>query len=231
MKADEKHYIVSGEVVWDGITQPEEGASGKLKHTVKIAIHPSSPEVAELQAAAQDELNAGEFKGALPNGGQMPVNFATEQEYLGQLTGYAIVNFGTYNGAPQVYDQNGRRLDAMQLGAAIYPGAKIKVLCHTYTYNNKSKGVAFGLDGIRIDVPNAPRKSYGTGGIDAGKFFGAASSAPAPQAAPAPAPAPAAAPPPPPHNPLPKTYTVNGASYTREQLLGYGWTAEQIDAL
>jgi hypothetical protein len=50
-------------------------------------------------------------------------------------------------------------------------------------------------------------------------------------ASPPPPPPAAAAPPPPPHNPLPKTYTVQGVAYTAEQLKGFGWTDEQIATL
>lgn len=61
-------------------------------------------------------------------------------------------------------------------------------------------------------------------GPSASEVFGT----PATAAAPSPTPATAPPPPPPPHNPLPKRYVVNGTEYTEEQLLGFGWTPEQI---
>lgn len=233
---DERHAIIEGTIVWDGITRPEmDTPNGKPKHSVKIVIAPNSPDVAIIEAMAQKELREGEFKGVLPNGGQMPLGTAGASEFNGLFPGYRVLSVGTYNGAPQVFDINGQEVPSMMFSSQIYNGALIRVLCHAYTYNNKSRGVALGLDGIQIVDATRPKLSIG-GGIDAGKAFGAPSVAPAATApAPVPVPTPAApardfltpaAPPPPPA--AEPSYDVNGTVYTHSQLLGFGWTEAQI---
>ena len=232
---DEKHVMVEGIIVWDGVTQPEtDTLVGKPKHSIKLVIQPGSPDIAELQQIADNELRAGDFKGVLPNGGKMPLGTATAAEFSGLFPGYTVINAGTYNGAPQVFDLNGQQLQAMQYGPQLYPGARVKLLVHAYTYNNKSKGVALGLDGLQIVDATLPRLQIG-GGIDAAKAFGGGGAAPTPAPTPAPAPAPAAAPAaaPTPNtgflNPEPR-YEVGGQVYTKAQLLASGWNEEQIAA-
>ncbi len=75
-----------------------------------------------------------------------------------------------------------------------------------------------------------------SGGPDASAVFaglpGGAGAAPAPVPQAAPTPAPSAPPPPPAHDlvqpPAPEKYLVQGNEYTKEQLIGFGWTEAQI---
>jgi hypothetical protein len=242
---DEKHAIVQGVIVWDGITRPEtDTPNGKPKHSVKIVIAPNHPDVALLEAMAQKELREGEFKGNLPNGGQMPIGTASPSEFNGLFPGYRVISVGTYNGQPQVFDMNGAPVNSMALSSQVYNGAVINVLCHAYTYNNKSRGIAFGLDGIQIVDATRPKLSIG-GGIDAAKAFGKGGPTPQQydtyaQTAGAPVPAPAApvptpaAPahdflnPVPPPAPTEPSYNVGGTVYTHSQLLGFGRNEAQI---
>lgn len=231
---DDRHAIVQGVIVWDGITRPEtDTPNGRPKHSVKLVIAPNSPDVAVVEAMAQKELREGEFKGNLPNGGQMPVGTAGAGEFNGLFPGYRVISVGTYNGVPQVFDMNGQELPSMAFAANIYNGAVVNVLCHAYTYNNKSRGVALGLDGIQIVDNTRPKLALG-GGIDASKAFGKGGPSPAPAPAPAAPVAPPPAPAAPAHDfltpapPAEPAYDINGTRYTHSQLLGFGWTEAQI---
>ena len=94
--------------------------------------------------------------------------------------------------------------------------------------------------GIEIVLSSGPSAVDAFGGaapvLPAGALVDKAVAAPAPVPVPAPlAPAhdflngPGVAPPPPPA--APKVYTVQGQQYTAAQLLGFGWSQAQIDAL
>ena len=246
---DNDHVRIDGAfVVWDGITRPEAKDDGGFRWNVKIVAPPNHPDVALLQQVADAELLAGDFRGTLPNGGMMPVGIAGPTEFNGLYPGWSVVNCSTYR-APQVFDEAGAPLDAMQYGALMYGGQKVNVLVHCKTYNNVSKGVAARLDGFAI-VASAQAVRHEFGGVDARAAFGgpapaapAAGPAAAPAAAPAmpaqatdfmpPAPPGAAAPPPPapPAPAAPATYLVNGQQFTAEQLINSGWTPEQVAAL
>ena len=248
---DDKHVITcDGIILWDGITTPDQNDDGSQAHSLKIAIPAQSAERQELEQLAQETLQASDFKGVLPPGGNWPIqdvnlaNFAAEHQPL--LQGRVAINAKTRLGVPPIYDANGQELAAMQYGRMIYSGAVVRLMVHCYSFNNKSKGVAFGLDGIQIiDGTNAPRIG-GTGGVSSaqvGAAFGAAPAAGAPAAgAPAPAPvqpheqfvsgaagaAPAPAAPAP--QPAAKVMTAkaNGTSY--EAFIQAGWTDAQLIA-
>lgn len=127
---------------------------------------------------------------------------------------------GKFDPMQQIQDKN-------EIKCGDYCRVYIEIAPNNKTGYKKTNGLY--LNPKMLSVTRAGQVIVTESGPSAADVFGGGS-APAPQAAP-PAPAPAAAPPPPPHNPLPKTYTVNGVAYTREQLIGYGWTAAQIDAL
>jgi hypothetical protein len=237
-------HVVTGRciIVWDGITQPEKNDSGQLVHSLKLACLPTAPEVAELQQIATTALqNDAKFRGTMPNGGCWPINNCDPNKIEGKLAGHVEFNAKTYRGAPQVFDANGKPLDAMVYGPMLYPGAIVKAVIHAYSFDNKSKGVAFGLDGIQIIDAKAPRLPVG-GGIDASAVFGgtAAGAPVAPVAPPVyqPAPAPVAAsvqphpgfltpPPPAPVAPVHQmTAAANGVTY--EAYIAAGWTEQQL---
>lgn len=189
--------------------------------------------LAEAQAAwPKGEYNAPDFAwkvidgdSTVPMRGGKPAP-ATREGFPGNwvlrlTTGIPVRCYhnGKYNPMEQIQDKN-----------AIKCGDYGRVFV-TIKANNSAQSPGLYVNPTLFSLDRAGELIVTEGGPSAADVFGGGS-APAPQATPpAPAPAPAAAPPPPPHNPLPKTYTVNGASYTREQLLGFGWTAEQIDAL
>lgn len=176
-----------GIVLWDGVTQPETKDTGAIVHSLKIAIVEGSPEKGELEQLANNALAADSvFKGQLPPGGEWPLR-AIDVSKLGDsaplMAGRVAINANTRLGAPLVYDANGQQLQAMQYGQMLYPGAIVKLLVHAYTFNNKSKGVAFGLDGIQIINATTPKLDVG-GGMSASQVsaaFGGAGAAPSQQ--------------------------------------------------
>ena len=186
-------YVRTGnaELVCDGITRPETNDSNKLVHSLKVAMAPGSPEIPELEQLANMSLTASKFNGVLPPGANWPTKVIGIGEIDPAVQGYTSFSAKTYNGAPQVFDANGQLLSPMQYGAMLYPGAIVQVLIHAYDYDNKQKGVGFGIDGIMIVDATAPRLNVA--GVDAAGAFGSAAAAP-PVAAAAP-PVAAAAPP------------------------------------
>ena len=194
---DEKHVITGdGIIMWDGITKPEVKEGGAVVHSLKIALVNNDPTISELNQIATKCLQDSKFKGQLPPGGIWPFQQVDATKFDGMLPAHTSLNAKTYRGAPQVYDANGRELNPMEYASLLYPGAIVQALVHTYSYDDKSKGVAFGLDGIRIIRTDAPKLPVG--GIDASTAFGTPGAAPAaytPPAAPGMAPPPAGMPP------------------------------------
>jgi hypothetical protein len=225
-------YVRTGNclILWDGITRPETNEVG-LVHSMKVACLATAPEIAELDALANKALVESEFKGVLPPGGNWPLLDCDPAKCEGKLVGHKEFNAKTYRGAPDVFDANRTKLDPMQYASMLYPGCVVQLLVHGYSFNNKSKGIAFGLDGIMIIDATAPRLPI-DGGIDAGSVFGGA--APATPAPGMPAPAPGQVPPPhpgiltpPPAAPVHQMTPAAGA-LTYEQYIAAGWTHEQL---
>ena len=172
----EVHVITgAGPIVWNGITQPETKNDPKtggstVIHSLKIALLPGSPEFAELQALAEKELREGMWKGKFPSNGLWPLNNVDAGEIDPALVGRVCVNAKTTSGVPQVFDANGLALDALAYGPMFYAGAIVKIMLHAFSYDNKNKGVAFGLDGVQIIDATVPRLAV-SGGIDATGAF------------------------------------------------------------
>lgn len=156
----------SGIVLWDGITTPDNNDDGSISHNLKIAIPENAAEKAELEQLATTTLNNSEFKGVLPVNGNWPLT-AIDVSKLGEsaplMAGRVAIAGKTRRGVPQVFDANGQELNAMQFGQMIYPGAIVELLVHAYAYNNKQKGIGFGLDGIMIVDATAPKLDVGAG--------------------------------------------------------------------
>jgi hypothetical protein len=252
---DEKNVVTcDGIILWDGITNPEKKEDGSgVKHSLKIAIPANALEKTELEQIANATLAESEFKGVMPANGNWPIqqiDMTKFTEDAARLTGRVAISANTYLGAPDVFDANGQKMEPMQYGQMLYPGAVVKMLVHCYAFNNKAKGLAFGLDGVQIVDATAPKLSVGAGmstSQKAAAFGGTVASAPttgapavpnpAPAATPGVAPAPdflsnaAGAPTPPPAPPAEEKYLYNGALYTKAALLQAGWQEAQILAL
>ncbi|MNZ24092.1 hypothetical protein D3C78_412280 [compost metagenome] len=198
---DDKHVITCDAVViWDGLTKPDpiESEPGKFSFNLRVAVLPGQPEIAELEKLVQQALaEHKDFKGVMPHGGNHPISPVDPAKFP-ELPGHLAFSASTRLGAPPVFNMQGAQLEPMQYGPMIYNGTVVRLLVHAYGYNNKQKGVNFGLDGVQIVNANAPRLSIGAAGLSqsqvASAFGGSAAPAMAPAAAPAAAPAVAAAP-------------------------------------
>jgi hypothetical protein len=229
-------------ILWDGITRPETDTyDGVPSYNIKVALPQNAAEVTELEALCNATLQHSEFKGVMPQGGNWPIvnldltKFAADAQ---RLTGMVAVNAKSKY-VPQVYDANGQVLQPMQYGQMLYPGAVVRVLVGCYAFNNKSKGLAFSLDGIMIvDAVNAPKLSVGGGMTEGEKrnaFFGAGAPGTAPSAAPTAAPGVQPAhdiltpPPSVPATPAVVMRTASdGKQYSEDTMRGWGWSEEQI---
>jgi hypothetical protein len=237
------NYVRTGRavVLWDGVTSPEKKEDGSVVHSLKVAIAPGSAELQELEQIAQKSLKESKrFNGQLPAGGGWPTSVATPDP---TLPNHTVFSAKTYNGAPDVYNAEGQRLDPMQYNAMIYAGAIVEVLVHAFDYDSKgNKGISFGLDGLMIVDATTPRLSIA--GVDTSGAFGAphpsgqGSTAAPPVAAPPASTPPPAASPPPPVEPAPDfvqgppspqiTALAVQKGYTYEALKAAGWNDDQM---
>jgi hypothetical protein len=188
-------------ILWDGITRPETKTDGKVQYSLKVAMPNNALEVGEVNAIATKALQGGQFKGTMPNGGSWPILNVGPTDFEGKLPAHVAINAKSFR-CPQVFDANNQELPPTAYGQMLYPGAIVQVLVHAFDFNNVSKGIALGLDGVRIIDATAARLPVG--GVDASAAFGAM-----PAAAPPPAAAPGGYQPPPagqPYAPAPGAY-------------------------
>ena len=168
--------VISGlaVILWDGIIQPEQKTDAKgayTQYSLKVAVPNTAPELAELKWIADNALKADStFKGQLPPGGNWPLVPVDPTAFESRLPAHMAFNCKSRR-LPQVFDANGQELNPMVYGPQLYPGAVVQVLVNAYTFNNVSKGVTFGLAGIKIIDATAARLPVG--GVDASEVFGA----------------------------------------------------------
>lgn len=180
MQLDDKHVLVEGAtIVWDAITRPEQRDDGSKSHKLKVVIPAGNPAIAEIEQMAQQCLAESKWRGNLPNGANWAISPVQPGEYNNQFAGGYVINPSS-NRVPDIYDEAGQMLaDPMQYGQLIYQGQMVSVIVHSWCYDNKSKGIATGLDGVRIHTSaNAPRQQFGGSGFNAGSVFGAGGGAP-----------------------------------------------------
>jgi len=200
---------MNGTIVWEAVTKPDvNDKDGSLTWNLRIAVNPNAPEIAELNALVQKTLRESTKPGvSLQFPGNNPISPIDLQKFP-ELPGTVCFSAGTRAGQPPVYDINGALLNPMAFSPMLYNGAVVQLLVHAYAYDNKQKGVNFGLDGVRIIDASAPRLSIGAAGmavdkvtaIMAGAMGGAVQQQQAPVTHQAPPPVNSQpAPPPPPH--------------------------------
>lgn len=237
---DEKHVLTCDVIVlWDGITRPNTEGD-KPSYNLKCAIPANAAETAELEQLAQDALNDSEFKGVLPPGANPAMMDVDATKFGPIVVNHKQFSASTTIGCPKVFDVNGNELAAMQYNTMLYPGTKVKLLLHAYTYNNKQRGVKFGLDGVQIVDAHAPKLDVASGlsGAQVAAAFGASPAPQTPPPAQVPAPQAQAATPPPPAPPAAPaedfaagkvmTPAANGIAYN--DYIAQGWTDEQLIA-
>lgn len=237
---DEKTVKVEKVVLtWDGLTNPEKNDDGSVAHNIGFAIADTAPEKAELDQLVQKALDESTFKGTLPPGANPAMKPADVAKFGALLTGHHTANASTQRGLPPCFDEQGKQITVDQLRGLLYPGVHVSILVHAYAYNNKQRGVKFGIDGVQIVNRAAPKLDVAAGlsADQVGKAFGAAPAAttPPPAATTPPPAAGAATPPPPPAPPANDLASgkimlpaANGVSY--DEYIKAGWTDEQLVA-
>lgn len=167
------HVLCVATVLWDGITKPEPDPTGAMVHSLRVALPPGSPEIAELKRLATTKLNESDYKGQLPQGGRWPFKLLAAGDIDPSVEGYTAVNPKTRLGVPTVCDINGLPLSPTVFNSMLYPGAKVRVLINAYVYTKAGGGVGFNLGGIQIVDATVPKLNI-AGGIDATKAFASA---------------------------------------------------------
>jgi len=182
---DDNHVkLEGGVVVWDGVTQPEtvqQGANaGKPKWTLKVVFPPHCPDLALFDQLAARKLQESKFRGQLPQGGRMPIGDVQPGEFNDMFPGWKVISFKTTLRAPDVFNEGGQQLDAMQYGPLVYAGQHVNVLAHCYDYDAAgNKGISAGIDGFQIiESAQAQRLSIG-GGVNTASAFGGGGQQPA----------------------------------------------------
>ena len=170
---DDNHVLVNDAIiVWDGMTSPDQGENGKVMRNLKVVVPAHSPDVPLINALAEKGLRESKWRGTLPHGGNMPVSPVAPNQYNGVFPNH--IQFSAKTGyIPDVWDEYGNQLEAMQYGPMIYQGQRVNILISAYEYDNKQKGIGFGLDAFAILASlQAPRQHFGGQGIDSSKVFG-----------------------------------------------------------
>lgn len=182
---DEKHVKINGGyIVWDGVTQPEvvqQGAkAGSNKWTLKVVFEPHNQDLALFNDLANRALMESKWRGQLPAGGRMPIGQVQPGEFGDLFPGWCVISFKTTLKAPDVYDENGKQLDPMQLGHVVYTGQKVDVLAHCYEYDAAgNKGISAGLDAFAVILSAQARRLQLGGGINTASAFGGGGGQPA----------------------------------------------------
>lgn len=233
-----------GLITWNGLVPPDKNdKTGEPVWNIGFAFTPGTVEHGEMDTIGKAALEKGKIALKLVDDDYMPFLECDVAKFGPLVQGMKRISAKTYNGMPRVIDKDGADIPMQALGQMLYPGCKVKLMVHAYPFNNKSKGVNFGLDGVQIIDATAPKLDIGSGvpPAEVGNAFaqaaGGAASAPAQQAA-APAtamPKPPIKPnadfikPPPPRGPV---LTAEGvaAGGTYDAFIAAGWTDEDLKA-
>ena len=239
----QENKVITGVVVlaWDGLRNPEQRPSGSTDYNVSVIMPNTASEIAELTELATKCLNESEFNGVMPAGGNWPLGKVVDAGKFGPTyNAHTSIKAGTPRGIPTIVDTSGNVLDAMTFGPMLYPGCLMQLIVHAFAYNNVQKGVAFGLDAIKIVDATAPALPVASGMSpgDVVGAFGNVTPSLAAGAIPTPTMAPTVTPPgqgpgaPGPGAPLvPPTsgpMMTPAAEYSYEQYISAGWTDETL---
>jgi hypothetical protein len=174
-KVDENNVMIEGAiVVWEGIKNPSRKDDGTASYELGIVVPPTSPDKILLEQLAGQELQRSQWRGVMPSLGNWPMKVVEASDLDGQFTGWIKMSVKTKH-TPQCYSETGGLLqEPMVWGPTLFTGQKVDVLVNAYEYNNKQKGIAFGLQGFcPIVSAGASPISIGGGGANAAAAFGA----------------------------------------------------------
>lgn len=240
MRYGESQVVTAvGILTWNGLVPPDKNdKTGEPVWTIGFAFQPGTAEHGEMDIIGKAALEKGKIALKLVDADYQPFLDCDVAKFGPIVNGMKRISAKTYNGMPRVIDKDGADIPMQALGQLLYPGCKIKLMVHAYPFNNKSKGVNFGLDGVQIIDATAPKLDVGAGvpPAEVGNAFAQAAGGGA-SAAPADAPtmpkppikpnAAFIAPPPPKKGP---TLTAEGvaAGGDYDAFIQAGWTHEDL---
>lgn len=194
---DNDHVLTcEGIIIWEALVKPDIKEHSQAQNwNVRIACDPAAPEVQELRQLRDKALRESKIPTVNPQTpGNDPISDIDRAKFPEIPPHYVCFTAGTIQGCPEIWYQGKKLESSMQYAPMLYNGCKVRLLVHAYPYDKKQKGINFGLDGVEILDPKAPRLSIGAVGLSQAAIAAVFGGSPAP-AAPAPAPAPQAAPP------------------------------------
>jgi hypothetical protein len=174
-KVDENNVMIEGAiVVWEGIKNPKANNEGVVSYELGIVIPPTSPDRILLESLAAQELQRSKWAGVMPNGGNWPLKVLGASDLDGLFTGWIKMSVKTQH-SPQCYSETGDLIQGpMVWGPTLFSGQKVDVLVNSFPYENKQKGIGFGLQGFcPLVSAGASPISIGGGGANAAAAFGA----------------------------------------------------------
>jgi hypothetical protein len=174
-KVDENNVMIEGAiVVWEGIKNPKANNEGVVSYELGIVIPPTSPDKILLESLAAQELQRSKWAGVMPNGGNWPLKVLEACDVDGLFTGWIKLSVKTQH-SPQCYSETGDLIQSpMVWGPTLFSGQKVDVLVNSFPYENKQKGIGFGLQGFcPLVSAGASPISIGGGGANAAAAFGA----------------------------------------------------------
>ena len=212
--------VITGDVIltWDGFSKPEKRDDGSLSYSLRALIHPQAPEFLELQQLAEAVNNN---RKNLPQGEWQqnwvwPLGTHADVTKFGpEYQGWMVIG-GSTKTLPTVVDGNGQLMDQMHYMQMLYPGCVVRFILNAFDYNNKNKGISFGLEGVMIVDPNATRLPIASGMSQ--QQVAAAFGGQAPLAGPGQAPG----------APGGHVMTAQAAGKTYDEFIAAGWTHEQL---
>lgn len=173
---DENNIMIEGAVVvWEGLKNPARKDDGSPSYELGIVIPPNSPDKILLEQLAGRSLQFSKWRGVMPNGGNWPMKVVEASDLDGLFTGWIKMSVKTKH-APQCFNETGDVIaEPMRWGPTLFTGQKVDVLVNAYEYDNKQKGIAFGLQGF-CPLVSAGAQAIsigGGGGANAAAAFGA----------------------------------------------------------
>jgi hypothetical protein len=174
-KIDENNVMIEGAtVVWEGIKIPKANNEGVLSYELGIVISPTSSDKLLLESLAAQELQRSKWAGVMPNGGNWPLKVLGASDLDGLFNGWIKMSVKTQH-APQCYSETGELIQGpMVWGPTLFTGQKVNVLVNSFPYENKQKGIGFGLQGFcPLVSAGASPITIGGSGANAAAAFGA----------------------------------------------------------
>lgn len=121
---------------------------GKSSFSCAMIFDEAAQATAEFKAmkAAASKVAREKWGDNIPGNLRTPFRKGEEKAHLGGYEAGQIFTTARTNTQPEVLDRSRRILTSAK---DFYPGCFARAFVHAFAYDNKGKGVSFGLDGIQ----------------------------------------------------------------------------------